>query len=88
MRAHRDRPLPPGWDAGFERPAPKRFDWRTVLRHAWSIRLIALAAGVQLAAECVPYVSDYVPWWVSVGLTVAAFGARLIPQKELSGGDA
>jgi hypothetical protein len=62
-------------------------NWRAVLRHAWSVRWMGLWLGLKLLSECVPYLSDIFPWWLSVGIIVAAFTSRFVHQKPLSGED-
>ena len=73
------------------KPVP---EWRRVLRHAWSIRLLVIAAllsGLEAAIQFgVPMVSDSLPWWARLAVAAlnpvvvgAAFVARLIAQKSL-----
>lgn len=64
-------------------------DWRAVLRHAWSVRLIILAglfSGVEVALPFLDGVLD-VPAGVFAALsavaTCGAFITRIIAQKEL-----
>lgn len=68
-------------------------NWRRVLRHAWSIRLIVLAgilSGIEIA---LPLIDGFVP--IERGLfaalsflaTAGAFVARLIAQQSVSGSD-
>ena len=63
-------------------------DWRLVLRHAWSIRLLGLAIVLDIVAAVLPLFAG-----VSIGLTaalvaasglisMAAFVARFVAQKE------
>jgi hypothetical protein len=67
-------------------------DWRHVLRHAWSVRLMILAAllsgcevsfSVMTAFEIVP---PFIPAGLFAALagavTIAAFVARVLAQKE------
>lgn len=67
-------------------------DWRHVLRHAWSVRLCILAAilsGVE-AAFSVMAAFEWIPRFMPAGVFAAlagfvgcaAFGARLLAQKE------
>lgn len=63
-------------------------DWRKVLRHAWSVRFIGLAAvlmGIEVALPLIqPYVSIS-PYWIAAAAGLAAcagFVARFIAQKE------
>jgi hypothetical protein len=65
-------------------------DWRRVLRHAWSIRLIILAgilSGGEIALPLIDQVVD-IPRGVFAGLsfvaTAAAFVARLVAQQSIS----
>ncbi|MEI5680450.1 hypothetical protein G6N74_28490 [Mesorhizobium sp. CGMCC 1.15528] len=65
-------------------------NWRAVLRHAWSIRLIFLAALLSGAEVSLPLLEEWMP--VPAGVfaalsfitTAGAFIARLIVQKDLS----
>lgn len=57
-------------------------DWRRLVRRAWSLRLIEIAAAADLILNVVPFVSDWLPWWLTIALLVAAWGARLIAQPE------
>lgn len=62
--------------------------WRTVLRKAWSVRLIALAAlltGLEILLPLQPWVP--IPAgafaFLSFIVTIAAFVARLVVQKDV-----
>ena len=62
--------------------------WRFTLRHAWSVRFIAVAAacsGLQVGFSLAqPYVTIN-PIWLAVGAGLAAAGAfvsTIIAQKE------
>jgi hypothetical protein len=64
-------------------------NWRRVLRHAWSVRLIALVAilngfeaALNLAGGTLPVPA---PWLfgASFVVTIAAMVARLVAQKKL-----
>lgn len=63
-------------------------DWKLILRHAWSVRLIVLAALLSGAEVLLPIIQPYlpVPPGVFAGLsfmaTVAAFSARFMAQKQ------
>jgi hypothetical protein len=68
-------------------------DWRRVLRRAWSVRLIALAAvlsGLEIALPMLEGVVD-IPRGILAGLsglvTCAALVARLVAQREIGHGD-
>lgn len=57
-------------------------DWRDVLARAWSLKLVGFTAFLEITSNVVPLVGDYVPWWVTVGLLVAAAVARLVKQPQ------
>jgi hypothetical protein len=57
-------------------------DARRILARAWSLRGIELAAIVDIILNVVPYVSDWLPWWLTLVLLGLAWGARLIAQPE------
>ena len=61
-------------------------EWRTIVRKAWSVRLIVLAFVLSAAEVMLPFFDDAFPKGIFAalsGLTVAgAFVARLIAQKE------
>jgi len=65
-------------------------NWRTVLRRAWSVRLMLLAAGLSGLEVALPLVEGHLPIPTGVfsalsGITVAgAFLARIVAQKEIS----
>jgi hypothetical protein len=67
-------------------------EWRTVLRKAWSVRLILLAGLLEAIGSLMPYLSVVLPIPESVfnvlsALTLGgAVVARLIVQKEISDG--
>lgn len=62
-------------------------DWRRVLRRAWSIRLMVLAAGLSGCEALLPLVTDSLPWprWLSslvvFWIVAGAFVARLVAQR-------
>ena len=64
-------------------------DWRHVLKHAWSIRFIVLAALLSGVEIVLPMFDDALPRGVFAVLTllvtVAAAVARLIPQPKMRG---
>lgn len=68
-------------------------DWKRVLMHAWSIRLIVLAAvlsGAEIVIPMLPTFIEIPPGYfagASFVVTVAAFVARLTAQKSVSGGN-
>lgn len=63
-------------------------EWRKLLRHAWSIRFMALAAlfsGLEVALACFadnPPVDRIAFAGISFAVSVAGFAFRLISQKE------
>jgi hypothetical protein len=63
-------------------------NWRAVLRWAWSVRLIAVAALLQGAEFVLPLFSEAIPRGrfalVSFVVTVAAFIARFVTQPKVS----
>lgn len=64
-------------------------NWRRVLRYAWSIRLILLAGLLSGLEVAMPYmVALPIPTGVfaalSLVVTMAAFVARLVAQKDIS----
>ena len=64
-------------------------DWRHVLKHAWSIRFIVLAALLSGVELVLPMISDVVSRGVFAALTlvvsVAAAIARLVTQQKMRG---
>lgn len=66
-------------------------NWRRVLRHAWSIRLMILAGVLSGAEVALPILgaAEILPAGVLAALsfvaTAGAFIARLIAQKQVSG---
>ena len=64
-------------------------DWRHVLKHAWSIRFIVLAALLSGVEIVLPMFDDTMPRGVFAVLTlvvsVAAAIARLVPQPKMRG---
>lgn len=63
-------------------------DWRRVVRKAWSVRLLALAAVLSGLEIVVPMFPDAMPRGVfaalSFALTCAAFAARLLAQRSMN----
>lgn len=66
-------------------------NWRATLRHAWSVRLIVLAASLSGLEVALPFLDGFlpIPAGVFAGLsaltTAAAFVARLVAQSKISG---
>lgn len=67
-------------------------NWRDVLRYAWSVRLMVLAAALSGAEVAMPYLDGYVDipprlFALLSGLTVsAAFIARIVAQRSINDG--
>lgn len=63
-------------------------NWRTLLRKAWSVRLMVLAFMFTMAEVMLPFFSEAVPprmFAVLSGLAVAgAFVSRLVAQKDMT----
>ena len=61
-------------------------EWRLILRHAWSVRWIALAAVLTGVEVVLPLFSDAVPRnlfaALSFGATVSAMLARVLIQPR------
>lgn len=66
-------------------------NWKTLIRKAWSIRLMILAGALSAAEIVLPMFADSIPRGVfAIMTTIAvagAFIARLIAQKEVSNGN-
>ncbi|MBZ9922269.1 hypothetical protein LB579_31835 [Mesorhizobium sp. BR1-1-7] len=66
-------------------------DWKAVLRHAWSVRLLFIAAVLSGLEVALPLLNGLLPvpplvFAALSGLCVcAAFVARFVVQKKLSG---
>lgn len=64
-------------------------EWRRVLRHAWSIRLMLLAGLLSAGEAAWPLLGGELPIAVSTAALIngaivgAAFVARLLAQREL-----
>lgn len=62
-------------------------DWKHVLKHAWSVRFIVLAALLSGVELVLPMFDDAMPRGLFAGLTmfvtVAAAIARLVPQPKM-----
>lgn len=70
-----------------------RKDWRKIVRHAWSVRLLGGAFLFIVAETAMPYLEGVLPvphWLFGILSGVAlggAFVARLLAQKEFGGND-
>ncbi len=66
-------------------------DWRDVIRHAWSIRLMLLAGLLSGLEAVLPLIPGLLPIPVgifaaiSLATVAAAFIARIVAQQPLSG---
>ncbi len=58
-------------------------DWWAVLRCAWSIRLAAVVAALEVAMQVAPEALEWLPWWARVLVILAVIGARLVDQRNL-----
>ena len=67
-------------------------NWRAVLRHAWSVRLIVLALMLDGIAAAIPFVEvpihPAIPAALGALATTGALFARVVAQKRLAGTDA
>lgn len=67
-------------------------NWKDILRHSWTIRLIVLAAVLSGCEVALPFLEGYLPVpprtfaVLCFIVSAAAFPARLIVQAKLSGG--
>ncbi len=63
-------------------------NWKSVLRKAWSIRLIVLAGLLSAAEIVLPMFADAIPRGVFAVLTMltvaGAFVSRIVAQKDLT----
>lgn len=62
-------------------------NWRDIVRHAWSIRFMAIAFVCTVAEVALPFFSESFPprlFGVMSGLAAAAaFVSRLVAQKDV-----
>jgi hypothetical protein len=63
-------------------------DAGAVAKRALSLRFIEAAALADILLNLVPYVADWLPWWLTLLLLVAAWIGRLIPQPHKEKADA
>lgn len=56
-------------------------EWRRVLARAWSLRLMELAALIDIILNVVPSM-DFLPWWLTLVLLGGAWAARFLTQFE------
>jgi hypothetical protein len=61
-------------------------EWRSIVKKAWSFRLMALAGVLTTLEVILPMYSDYIPRGVFAGLTfiviTGGMVARLVAQKD------
>jgi hypothetical protein len=68
-------------------------DWKRVLRHAWSVRLILIAGLLSGIEAALPLIGDFIPIPPAVLasamliVVAAAFVSRLIAQEKISDAD-
>lgn len=55
-------------------------NWSDVLLKAWSVRFILFGAALDTAQNLLPYVSDFLPWWVPPLVTLLGFASRFVDQ--------
>lgn len=64
-------------------------NWKSILRRAWSVRLMLLAGLLSGAEVVLPLVGDAIPRSIFAALSfvivAAAFVARLVAQEGLDG---
>lgn len=62
-------------------------NWREILRRAWSVRFMILAAVLSALEVALPFFEDHFPRGLFAGMSgacvAAAFVARLIAQKDV-----
>lgn len=58
-------------------------NWRRVLLRASSMWCVYIATILQIAENAVPYVADYLPWWVPIAVLVLAPLFRILSQGGL-----
>jgi hypothetical protein len=62
-------------------------NWKSILKKAWSMRLMALAAILSGVEVALPLFQDSVPRGVFAGLSIfavsGAFIARIVAQKDV-----
>lgn len=62
-------------------------NWGRTLTHGYSAWCIYAAGGVHFASNALPYLSDVIPWWVSLVILALALVVRPIKQASISGED-
>lgn len=64
-------------------------NWKTILRRAWSVRLMLLAGLLSAAEAVTPLFADALDRqtfaWLFAALTFAALIARIIAQRGIDG---
>ena len=68
-------------------------DWKKVLKHAWSVRLMALGVALQVLDAAMPYLPAIIPAYpgvlllFSIASILGGLISRFIAQKTVSGED-
>ncbi|KAB1089407.1 hypothetical protein F4V91_08695 [Neorhizobium galegae] len=57
-------------------------DAGSVIKRAWSLRLIELAAVADIILNFVPFIADFIPWWATLALLGGAWIARHVAQPK------
>ena len=66
-------------------------NWRAVLRHAWSVRFMALAVALEIVSQVLPFFERALPvsaealGLIELSLLLAALAARFVNQRTISG---
>lgn len=67
-------------------------NWQAVLRHAWSVRLLAIAALLSGVEAVLPFLQDFLPIspgtfaLLSLAVSIGALIARIVSQKDIPHG--
>jgi hypothetical protein len=59
--------------------------WRRTLTHGYSAHAIYLSIAIGFAEKCLPYVTEVIPWWLSIAVLALALVVRIIKQETVSG---
>lgn len=65
-------------------------NWRVVLRHAWSIRLLAIAGGLSFLEVLLPLIGARLPFpplitaLLIAASSAGAFVARFVAQRQIT----
>lgn len=58
-------------------------NWRRVLLRAESMWAVYIATALEVATQALPYVSDYLPWWVPIAVLASTPFFRIRDQGGL-----